>query len=56
MTLASGFSARISVRVAKPSLVPSGSGGRPRSSVTTDGSCSRTISIACSRSEAVTTR
>ena len=34
--------------MAKPSLVPSGSGGRPRSSVTTAGSCSRSSSIACS--------
>ena len=39
ITLVSGLSLRISSSAAKPSAVPSGSGGRPRSSVTTAGSC-----------------
>jgi hypothetical protein len=56
MTLVSGLMARISVSVAKPSPVPSGSGGRPRSSVTTAGSCNRTCSIAEARSPAMITR
>ena len=38
ITLVSGFSASICASVAKPSLVPSASGGKPRSSVTTAGS------------------
>ena len=45
ITLVSGFSAMISSSTAKPSLVPSGSGGRPRSSVTTAGSSARSAAM-----------
>ena len=56
MILVSGLSASISASVAKPSLVPSGSGGRPRSSVTTAGSRLRSASIASRRVAAPTSR
>ena len=46
MTFVSGFRRRICVSVSNPSVVPSGSGGRPRSRVTTAGSCRRSASIA----------
>ena len=39
--MVSGFSVRIVSSAAKPSVTPSGSGGRPRSSVTTAGSAER---------------
>ena len=55
ITLVSGFRRRISSSIAKPSSVPSGSGGRPRSIVTTAGSCARSASIAAARSPAQTT-
>jgi hypothetical protein len=55
ITLVSGFNRRISSSAAKPSSVPSGSGGSPRSSVITAGSCARSASIALARSEAHTT-
>jgi hypothetical protein len=55
MTLVSGLSATISSSTANPSLVPSGSGGSPRSSVTTGGSSARSAAIALARSPAMTT-
>jgi hypothetical protein len=55
MILVSGFSSSISASVANPSLVPSGSGGSPRSSVTTAGSSARSAAIADARSPTTTT-
>src|SRR5690606_39877066 len=55
MTLMSDFNAMIWSSSANPSLVPSGSGGRPRSSVTTAGSSARKTARALERSPAKTT-
>ena len=55
MTFVSGRSAMIASRTAKPSVVPSGSGGKPRSRVTTAGSSDRKAAKALSRSPAIVT-
>ena len=49
ITLVCGASASISLNVAKPSLALAGSGGKPKSKVTTLGSWRLTAAIALSR-------